>query len=53
MPREKIRNFVSFDVRRKGNQLNVEDYEIIGPLSTRGGKRRDSKGVNGRNIKAT
>ncbi len=40
IPLEKLRHFVSLDVRRNGQELRLEDHEVIGPMSTRGGKRR-------------
>ena len=39
----KLRHFVSLEVRRKANQLWLEDYEAIAPMPTRGGKRKGNK----------
>ncbi len=39
-----LRHFVSFDVRRHGQDLQVESYEVIAPMPTRGGKGRGGKG---------
>ena len=35
IPLEFLRNFISFDVRRKGQMLYVEDNEILGPIKTK------------------
>ncbi len=43
MPLECLRNFVGLDVRRRENQLHLEEYKVIGPISTRGGKKRGTK----------
>ena len=43
IPMEFLRHFLSFDVRRRGQELCVEDYEVICPLPTRGGKRKGGK----------
>ena len=43
IPLEHLRHFVSLDVRRQGQTLNLESFEVIGPLAqrgNRGGKRR-------------
>ncbi len=42
VPLECLRNFVSLDVRRVGQQLVVEGHDVIGPMPTRGG-RKNSK----------
>ena len=42
MSLEYIRNFVSLDVRRKGQELHLEKYNIVGPMLTRGGKKKQS-----------
>lgn len=47
IPPEHLRHFVSLDLRRQGQQLQLEHYEVIGPLNqrgSRGGKgRRDGR----------
>jgi hypothetical protein len=43
IPLEHLRHFVSLDVRRQGQSLTLEAFEVIGPLAqrgNRGGKRR-------------
>ncbi len=35
IPLEYLRNFVSLDVRRKGQILHVEDNQILGPIKTK------------------
>ena len=35
-----LRHFVSLDVRRQGQNLQVESAEVIAPMPTRGGKGR-------------
>jgi hypothetical protein len=43
IPLEHLRHFVSLEVRRQGQSLTVESFEVIGPLAqrgNRGGKRR-------------
>lgn len=53
LPIENLRNFVSLKVRRQGQELHLEECEVLGPILTRGGKygvgksstnRRDFKG---------
>jgi len=39
-----LRHFVSLDVRRQGQDLQVESCEVIAPMPTRGGKGRGGKG---------
>ena len=39
IPLVNLRNFVSLDVRRIGKQLTLEQFDIIGPINTRGGKK--------------
>ena len=46
IPLESLRNFVSLEVRRHGNQLYLETHEVLGPMPTRGGKKRGGKGHN-------
>ena len=43
IPMEQLRHFVSLEVRRKGPHLCLEDYQVIGPMPTRGGKKRGGK----------
>ncbi len=43
IPIEYLRNFVSLDVRRKGQYLCLEKYESIASIATRGGKRKNKK----------
>jgi hypothetical protein len=38
LPLEHLRHFVSLDLRRQGQQLNVEAFEVIGPLAQRGNR---------------
>lgn len=43
IPLEHLRHFVSLNVRRRGQALTLESFEVIGPLAqrgNRGGKRR-------------
>lgn len=45
IPLEHLRHFVSLDLRRVGQQLQLERFEVIGPVAqrgTRGGKGRSS-----------
>ncbi len=49
IPFESIRNFVSLQVRRVGQELHVEDYEVIGPIPSRGSKRKGARGSKTRN----
>ena len=50
-----LRHFVSLDVRRQGQVLQVESVEVIAPMPTRGGKgrggasRRSGAGAGARN----
>ena len=50
-----LRHFVSLDVRRQGQSLQVESVEVIAPMPTRGGKgrggasRRGAAGAGARN----
>ncbi len=36
IPLEHLRKFVSLDARRKGQNLHAENYQIIGPIKSRG-----------------
>jgi len=40
LPIEKLRHFVDLQVRRKGQELHIEGFEFIGPIATRGGKKK-------------
>ena len=42
IPIEYIRNFVSLKVRRKGQKLVLEEYQVIGKLPKRSAKNRNS-----------
>ena len=44
IPIEHLRHFVSLEVRRQGQDLQVEAFEAIAPMPTRGGKGRGGKG---------
>ncbi|WP_115018604.1 hypothetical protein [Synechococcus sp. UW140] len=44
LPLDQLRHFVSLDVRRQGQDLQVEHCEAIAPMPTRGGKGRGGKG---------
>jgi hypothetical protein len=52
IPLEHLRHFVAIDGRRQGEQLQVENYEVIAPVvqrGNRGGKgRRDGRRSGGR-----
>ena len=47
VPLEHLRHFVALNLRRQGQHLQLESFEVIGPVAqrgTRGGKgRRDAK----------
>ena len=43
IPIEHLRNFVSLNVRRKANNLVVEDFEVIGPIQKKNFKKRENK----------
>ena len=50
IPLEHLRHFVSLDLRRQGQQLAVERFEVIGPVAergNRGGKARRPGGDKG------
>ncbi len=50
IPLEHLRHFVSLDLRRQGQQLSVERYEVMGPVAergNRGGKTRRPAGDRG------
>ena len=50
VPLENLRHFVSLDARRKGNQLCLEEYKVIAPMPTRGGKKKGNKSSTVRKI---
>ena len=50
IPLEHLRHFVALDLRRQGQQLAVERFEVIGPVAergNRGGRARKSGGDKG------
>jgi hypothetical protein len=50
IPLEHLRHFVSLDLRRQGQQLSVERFEVMGPVAergNRGGKTRRPGGDRG------
>jgi hypothetical protein len=47
LPLEHLRHFVSLDVRRQGQFLVVESFEVIAPMPTRGGKGREGSRKGG------
>ena len=48
LPLEHLRHFVSLDIRRQGQELHLERYEVIAPMPTRGGKAKGGRGQGGR-----
>lgn len=48
IPPEHLRHFVALDLRRHGQQLHVEQHEVIGPVPQRGGKGRGGRPGGGR-----
>ena len=48
IPPEHLRHFVSLDLRRHGQQLHVEQYEVIAPVPQRAGKGRGGRPGGGR-----
>jgi len=44
IPLDQLRHFVSLQVRRQGQELQVEQHEVIAPMPTRGGKGRGGGG---------
>ncbi len=40
IPLEHLRHFASLNVRRQGQLLYLEDFQIIAPISTRGGRNK-------------
>lgn len=47
LPLEHLRHFVSLDVRRQGQRLAVEAFEVMAPMPTRGGKGREGSRKGG------
>jgi hypothetical protein len=45
IPLEHLRHFVALDLRRQGQQLVLESFEVLGPLAQRG--NRGGKGRRG------
>jgi hypothetical protein len=43
IPPENLRHFVSLDLRRHGQELHLEQHEVIGPVPQRGGKGRGGR----------
>ena len=43
LPLEHLRHFVSLDIRRQGQELHLERYEVIAPMPTRGGKAKGGR----------
>ena len=44
LPLENLRHFVSLDLRRQGQELHLENHEVIAPMPTRGGKAKGGRG---------
>jgi hypothetical protein len=45
LPLEHLRHFVSLDLRRQGQELHLEQHEVIAPMPTRGGKSKGGRGA--------
>ena len=45
---EHLRHFVSLDIRRQGQELHLERYDVIAPMPTRGGKSKGGRGSGAR-----
>jgi len=43
IPLDKLRHFLSLDVRRHGQELCLENYQVIAPMPTRGGKKHGGR----------
>jgi hypothetical protein len=43
IPPEHLRHFVALDLRRHGQELHLEQHEVIGPVPQRGGKGRGGR----------
>ena len=43
IPPENLRHFVALDLRRHGQELHLEQHEVIGPVPQRGGKGRGGR----------
>ncbi len=48
IPLDHLRNFVSLNVRRQGQGLLLESFEVIGPMPVRGGHRKVGHGAGGK-----
>ena len=44
VPLEHLRHFVSLELRRQGQALHLERFEVIAPMPTRGGKSKGGRG---------
>ena len=47
IPPESLRHFVALDLRRHGQELHLEQHEVIGPIPQRGGKGRGGRPARG------
>ncbi len=47
IPLEHLRHFVSLDLRRQGQQLQLERFEVIGPVAQRGNRGGKGRGERG------
>ena len=50
IPIDRLRHFISMEVRREGQCLHLENYQVIKEISTRGGKRKKQFTKNKINI---
>ncbi|MFM2204664.1 MAG: hypothetical protein RLZZ560_59, partial [Cyanobacteriota bacterium] len=48
IPPDHLRHFVALDLRRQGQELQLERHEVIGPVPQRAGKGRGPHGGGGR-----
>ena len=44
IPLEHLRHFVSLELRRQGQELHLEGFDVIAPMPTRGGKSKGGRG---------
>ncbi len=44
IPLEHLRHFVGLEIRRQGQELHLENFEVIAPMPTRGGKSKGGRG---------
>ena len=44
IPLEHLRHFVSLELRRQGQALHLEGFDVIAPMPTRGGKSKGGRG---------